>query len=110
MQMSKYTEFYYNLAEEMGEILRGGLTANDIIPVIQFPYIDHLWMTQQMINTISKMSVEECDDIMNEIKDVEFQNIKMPKRGDSKEILSKFLLNVKNQSNKYLSSIYKHAF
>lgn len=110
MHISQYTAFYYNLAEEMSEVLKGGFDVNDIIPIIQNPYIDHLWMTSQLYEDITKMSIKECDDIVNEIKNVEFQNIKMPKQGTSKDILIKFLQNVKNQNIKYLNTIYKRSF
>ena len=110
MHISQYTAFYYNIAEEMSEILKGGFSVNDIIPIIQTPYIDHLWMSNQLYETTTKMSVEECEAIINEIKNIEFQNIKIPKQGNPKDILIKFLQNVKNQNIKYLNSIYKRTF
>lgn len=110
MHISQYTAFYYNIAEEMSEILKGGFSVNDIIPIIQTPYIDHLWMSNQLYETATKMSDEECEAIINEIKNIEFQNIKTPKQGTSKDILIKFLQNVKNQNIKYLNSIYKRTF
>lgn len=110
MHISQYTAFYYNIAEEMSEILKGGVDANDVIPVIQTPYIDHLWLIQNLSNNLDKMSIEECDLILNEIKYIEFQNIKLPKQGTSKDILTKFLQNIKIQNMKYLGSIYKKTF
>jgi hypothetical protein len=59
---------------------------------------------------VTKISIGECDDIVNEIKNIEFQNIKMPKQGTSKDILIKFLQNVKTQNIKYLNTIYKRSF
>ena len=94
----------------MSEILKGGVDVNDVIPVIQTPYIDHLWLTQNLSNNLDKMSIEECDLILNEIKYIDFQNIKLPKQGTSKDILTKFLQNIKIQNMKYLGSIYKKTF
>ena len=110
MSISQYTSFYFNIAEEMSEILKGTMAENDLVPIIQTPYIDHLWMVKDRIEELSRISEEECDLIYDEIKDLNFQNIKLPKQGSSRDNLLGFLQNIKNQNIKYLNSIYKRTF
>lgn len=110
MPTARYSAFYFDICEEMSEVLKGGLTEEDIAPVIFNPYIDYLWLTQNYLNKINSMSEEECESIMSEIENIHFHGIKIPKIGLYKERLDKLLNNIKLQQSKYLKTIFNKSF
>lgn len=104
MHISQYTAFYYNIAEEMNQVIKDSLENMEIVSIIQNPYIDFIWLIQNTITIANRTDEHTCRHLIEKISNIDFHGVKIPKNGTYKERLIKTLEKIKYFSIKYLQN------